>query len=67
VESLRPEVLADIQAYREHLMQYQGPVSELVDRIYTEYLKLNKQPAGLRSYSRVVIWLMAYYRKEGEL
>lgn len=67
LEQLRPEVIGDIQVYRDHLRRFQSPLGDWVDRLYSEYLKWNDQPAGLRTYNQVVLWLLAYYRKEGEI
>jgi Protein of unknown function (DUF3810) len=67
MDNLAPEVKKDIDQYRKWLRAYDTPLGELVDIIYNQYLKLNEQPAGRRSYSQVVIWLLAYYRQQGEI
>ncbi len=67
IKALTPAVREDIKKYRAYLRQYDSPLGTAVDVLYSQYLKLNEQPAGQRSYNQVVIWLMAYYRKEGEL
>jgi Protein of unknown function (DUF3810) len=56
--------LAELRAFRK---KYTSPVDRLVSVIYDRYLKLNQQPAGSESYSRVVLWLMAYYQQQGLL
>ncbi len=66
-ELLLPAVRQDISRYRAFLLEYDSPLGTMVDALYSSYLKLNEQPAGQRSYNQVVIWLMAYYRKEGKL
>ncbi len=66
-KALTLAVRADIKNYRAYLRKYDSPLGSAVDVLYNQYLKLNEQPAGQRSYNQVVIWLMAYYRKEGDL
>lgn len=67
LKALSPAVRKDIRQYRAYLAQYDSPLGSVVDVLYNQYLKLNEQPAGQRTYNQVVLWLMAYYRKEGEL
>lgn len=57
----------DLAAYRNFLLKYQGPVEEMVDAFYHQFLKLNEQPAGRRSYNKVVLWLLAYYEERGTI
>lgn len=67
MKALSPAVREDIRQYRAYLQRYDSPLGAMVDVLYNQYLKLNEQPAGQRSYNQVVLWLMAYYRKEGRL
>jgi hypothetical protein len=67
MKALSPAVREDIRHYRAYLQRYDSPLGSMVDVLYNQYLKLNEQPAGQRSYNQVVLWLMAYYRKEGVL
>jgi hypothetical protein len=67
MKALAPAVRNDIKQYRAYLTQYDTPLGSVVDVLYNQYLKLNEQPAGQRTYNQVVLWLIAYYRKEGEL
>ncbi|HLO82268.1 MAG TPA: DUF3810 family protein, partial [Chitinophagaceae bacterium] len=57
----------DIDQYRKWLRAYDTALGDLIDIAYNQYLKLNEQPAGRRSYNQVVIWLLAYYRQHGEI
>jgi hypothetical protein len=41
---------------------YEGPIDDYSAVLYDQYLKANQQAKGIRSYSEVVGWLMAYYR-----
>lgn len=67
MDQLAPAVKKDIDQYRKWLRSYDTPIGDLIDVIYNQYLKLNEQPAGRRSYNQVVIWLLAYHRKQGEI
>jgi hypothetical protein len=67
LKSLQPAVQRDLKELREFSRRYENPVDRLVDVFYDHFLKLNQQPAGQRSYNQVVLWLIAYERKFGEL
>lgn len=43
--------------------RYEGPVSELSDKVNDTYLKANAQPEGSRSYGKMVDLLIGEYRK----
>lgn len=66
-EALAPLVKQDIQQYRNYLTAYDNPLGDAVDLFYNQYLRLNQQPAGTATYSRVVLWLWAVYSKEKTL
>jgi hypothetical protein len=65
--TLAPGVRKDLDQYRKWLRSYDTVVGDLVDMFYNQYLKLNEQPAGRRSYNQVVTWLLAYQRKYREI
>jgi hypothetical protein len=54
--------LADLRAFR---VRYHTVVEDWVDQFYHQYLMMNQQPEGRKSYGRVVLWLLAQYRKDG--
>jgi Protein of unknown function (DUF3810) len=64
---LSDPVKKDLAEYRKFLNSYEGPLGEFVDAFYDRYLKLNEQPAGRRTYNKVVLWLLAYYQEFGEI
>ena len=66
-EKLSAGALADLASYRLFLKKYDSPLGTFVDAFYDRYLKLNQQPAGAMTYNRVVLWLLAYYKKNGDL
>jgi len=64
---LSDPVKKDLAEYRKYLTRYEGSMGDFVDAFYEQYLKLNQQPAGHRTYNKVVLWLLAYYGKYGEI
>ena len=67
MRSLRPEVQRDIVKLREFRIKYQSPVEKFIDAAYDRYLRMNQQPEGTLTYSRVVRWLMAYMQTYGDI
>lgn len=65
-ERALPGVKADYRQLRDFYARYRGPLDNYTAFIYDQYLKANRQEAGIRSYSEVVGWLIAYYRLSGE-
>lgn len=64
-QKLHPQVVKDIQEYRDFYRKYKNPIEPAVMWMYSNFLKANNQPAGKRSYNEVVAWLIAYYKKFG--
>jgi hypothetical protein len=64
-EKLSLPVKKDLSDYRKFLIIYEGPVEKFVDVFYHQFLKWNEQPAGRRTYNKVVLWLLAYYQQRG--
>jgi hypothetical protein len=60
-------VKKDILIYREYLKAYENPIEPLFTKLYGSYLKAHNQPRGIESYNEVVAWIVAYYKKYGEL
>jgi hypothetical protein len=53
------------QQYRElrkYRMAYENPMSAYFESAFDAFLKINRQPQGIRSYSRVVGLLIGYHR-----
>ena len=57
-----PGIRADAQRIMDFYKQFEGPIDDYSAVFYDSYLKANNQRHGIRSYSEVVGWLMAYYR-----
>ncbi len=60
VALLRPEVLLDCEATRQHWMALRSPlIDELQDMVYDLFLKGNNIPSGRKNYSEVVTMLLS--------
>jgi hypothetical protein len=66
-QTLSPGVLRDREELSAFLVKYSTPVEEIIDRLYSKYLKANEQPSGKLSYNEVVAMLIAYYKKYGKI
>ncbi len=56
----------DYTYHRTYWAQYEGPVSEISDKVNDTYLKANAQQEGSRSYGRMVDLLLGGYRRQKE-
>ncbi len=65
--SLAPGIRSDIRYMRNFFLSHANPLERLIDRLYSQYLKANEQPSGRISYNEVILLLMAYKRKYGEI
>ncbi len=57
----------DLKEYNAFVKKYQGPIDDATTWFYGRFLKINNQPEGMHSYSRVTIWLLGYLKKNGML
>jgi hypothetical protein len=62
-DQLNPGVKKDIRDLREFNRRHANPIETFIDLLYSEYLKANEQPSGRVSYSEVIVWVIAYYKK----
>ena len=60
-------VRKDRKEIREFFSKRENKVSPVVSNMYDQYLKMNKQFAGINSYNEVIGWLIAYQKKYGKL
>ena len=67
LKKLFPEVQRDLAELRAYRIKYDNPLDKLISIFYDRYLRMNQQPDGERTYSKVVLWLLAYYDKFGEI
>jgi hypothetical protein len=59
-------VKQDYKELRRFWKKHENPVEVFVDILYGQYLKANQQPSGKLTYSEVIAWLIAYYKKYGK-
>lgn len=52
----------DLKELNNYWRQFEGPVSEVSDKINDTYLKANNQQDGVQSYGRMIDLLLAEYR-----
>lgn len=64
---LKPGIRNDIRELREFNLRHANPVERVIDLLYGEFLKANEQPSGRVSYSEVIVWVIAYYKKYGRI
>ena len=60
-------VRKDRKEIREFFYKRKNKISPLVSNVYDQYLKMNKQLAGINSYNEVIGWLLAFEKKQGRL
>ncbi len=60
-------VRKDRKEIREFFYKRKNKISPLVSNVYDQYLKMNKQLAGINSYNEIIGWLLAYQKKQGKL
>jgi len=61
-EQYSDAVVSDLREYYENWEPFEGPVSEMQDKVNDAYLKSNGLEDGVRSYGRMVDLLLAEYR-----
>lgn len=61
---ISPAVLADFKEERLYWLSYQNKLNALTSIFYDNFLKVNNQPQGLDTYNRMVLLIMAMYRKQ---
>lgn len=61
----RPGLRQDVRELQAFNRRYTNPVAPLIWKAYGHYLRANRQPQGIRTYSEVLAWLIAYEEKYG--
>lgn len=64
-KGLHPLVIKDYKELLLYLEQSENLFEPIVSAFYDQYLKLNSQPKGTRTYNDVIAWLIAYQKKYG--
>ncbi|GAB2688786.1 DUF3810 domain-containing protein [Mucilaginibacter koreensis] len=62
-QQLSPQVKDDFKADSAYWSKYEGRMERITGIFYNAFLKANKQPEGLRTYNRMIVLTMAYYRR----
>ena len=60
-------VRKDRKEIRQFFQKRKNNISPAFNSLYDQYLKLNKQAAGIDSYDDVISWLIAYKKKFGKI
>jgi Protein of unknown function (DUF3810) len=66
-EQLSPAVKSDLEEWRRFNRLHRNPVEPVIRWFYGMYLRSNEQPQGIFSYDAVTAFLIAYYKKFGEV
>ncbi len=66
-EKLDTLVKADIIYMHQFFEQYQNSFEKYTTFLYNQFLKSNNQPQGLKTYTQVTAWLLAYKKKYQKL
>jgi hypothetical protein len=60
-------VRKDRKEIRQFFQKRKHTITPAFGNLYDQYLKLNKQAAGINSYDDVISWLIAYKKKMGKI
>ncbi len=61
---LNPGVRQDLKTDSTYWINYAGQIGLISGKFYDSFLKANNQPAGLRTYNRMIRLTMAWYLKK---
>lgn len=61
----QPGLKQDFRELQAFNRRYENPISPFIWKAYGHYLRANRQPQGIRTYSEVLAWLIAYENKYG--
>jgi len=65
VKQIHPAIRQDFRDLRAFARKYANPLETGVWRLYGGYLRANRQPKGIVTYTEVTAWLIAYAEKVG--
>lgn len=60
---LPPGMMADLRALAENWRKYEGRVSRVSEKVYSEYLKSQGITEGIQSYNRLILLVSAWKNK----
>lgn len=61
--SLPPGMMADLRASAENWRKYEGRLSRVSEKVYSEYLKSQGITEGIQSYNRLILLVSAWKNK----
>lgn len=64
-QQLHPGIRHDFRELREYNQKYANPMESRIWQLYGNYLRANRQPQGIVTYTEVTAWLIAYGKKHG--
>jgi hypothetical protein len=64
-QKLHPQVVKDREEVLKYIERTANSIEPIMTRFYDQYLKLNRQPEGKRTYNEVITWLIAYMKRYG--
>jgi hypothetical protein len=64
-KKLHPQVVIDRDEVLNYIDRTANSIEPIMTRFYDQYLKLNRQPEGKKTYNEVVTWLIAYMKRYG--
>jgi Protein of unknown function (DUF3810) len=62
---LNPGVRQDLRELQQFNRRYANPLNPVIWKLYGGYLRANRQPHGIVTYSEVTAWLIAYGKEYG--
>jgi hypothetical protein len=65
VKRLHPAIIRDYRDLKAFGRKYANPLETRVWQLYGGYLRANRQPKGIVTYTEVTAWLIAYMEKVG--
>ncbi len=65
IKLLHPAIRQDFRDLRAFSRKYANPLESRVWQVYGGYLRANRQPRGIVTYTDVTAWLIAYAEKVG--
>lgn len=66
-KQLIPEVQEDLKEWKRFYLRHRNPIEPVWRWVYGVYLRRNQQPQGVLSYDEVTGFLIAYYKKTGNI
>jgi hypothetical protein len=57
----------DLRQLSAFYKKYENPFEPIIRLLYGQYLKANEQPQGILSYDEVIAWVIAYWKKYGQI